>query len=137
MFWLKFVAAPEVGVPQLCSRLLVCVLVWSDGEGRQRHVHTHVELRGANCIKRSCDVCASARTRYSAGSTEEPLPNAALEAVDAAVQFNGVEGLAAVHPLEDIYREVSARWIYEGASEIQREIIARRLLRTLEGAPIG
>ena len=31
------------------------------------------------------------------------------------------------HPLEHLYREVRAPRIYEGASEIQREIIARRL----------
>ncbi len=51
----------------------------------------------------------------------------AQEAVDAAVQFHGALGLERGHPLEHLYREVRAPRIYEGASEIQREIIARRL----------
>jgi acyl-CoA dehydrogenase len=51
----------------------------------------------------------------------------AQEAVDAAVQFHGAVALERGHPLEHLYREVRAPRIYEGATEIQREIIARRL----------
>jgi acyl-CoA dehydrogenase len=51
----------------------------------------------------------------------------AQDAVDAAVQFHGAIALERGHPLEHLYREVRAPRIYEGASEIQREIIARRL----------
>jgi alkylation response protein AidB-like acyl-CoA dehydrogenase len=54
----------------------------------------------------------------------------AQEAVDAAVQFHGARALEQGHPLEHLYREVRAPRIYEGASEIQREIIARALFRT-------
>jgi acyl-CoA dehydrogenase len=65
----------------------------------------------------------------------------AQEAVDAAIQFHGARALEQGHPLEHLYREVRAPRIYEGASEIQREIIARALFRqaqarksdTLEG----
>jgi acyl-CoA dehydrogenase len=53
----------------------------------------------------------------------------AQEAVDAAVQVHGAQGLERGHPLEHLYREVRAPRIYEGASEIQREIIARKLFR--------
>jgi acyl-CoA dehydrogenase len=48
-------------------------------------------------------------------------------AVDAAVQVHGASGLEQGHPLEHLYRDVRAPRIYEGASEIQREIIARSL----------
>ncbi len=51
----------------------------------------------------------------------------AQEAVDAAIQTHGAVALAHGHPLEHLYREVRAPRIYEGASEIQREIIARAL----------
>jgi acyl-CoA dehydrogenase len=51
----------------------------------------------------------------------------AQEAVDTAVQFHGASALERGHPLEHLYREVRAPRIYEGASEIQREIIARGL----------
>ena len=54
----------------------------------------------------------------------------AQETVDAAVQFHGASGLQAGHPLEKLYREVRAPRIYEGANEIQREIIARGLFRS-------
>jgi alkylation response protein AidB-like acyl-CoA dehydrogenase len=57
----------------------------------------------------------------------------AQEAVDAAVQFHGAAALQRGHLLERLYREVRAPRIYEGASEIQREIIARGLFRAREG----
>jgi acyl-CoA dehydrogenase len=53
----------------------------------------------------------------------------AQEAVDAAVQVHGASALQRGHVLEHLYREVRAPRIYEGASEIQREIIARGLFR--------
>lgn len=51
----------------------------------------------------------------------------AQDAVDTAIQVTGARALQVGHPLEHLYREVRAPRIYEGASEIQREIIARRL----------
>lgn len=51
----------------------------------------------------------------------------AQEAVDAAIQFHGAVALERGHVLEHLYREVRAPRIYEGASEIQREIIARAM----------
>ena len=49
----------------------------------------------------------------------------AQEAVDAAIQVHGARALQRGHILEHLYREVRAPRIYEGASDIQREIIAR------------
>jgi acyl-CoA dehydrogenase len=49
--------------------------------------------------------------------------------VDGAVQIHGAAGLERGHLLEHLYREVRAPRIYEGTSEIQREIIARELYR--------
>jgi acyl-CoA dehydrogenase len=49
--------------------------------------------------------------------------------VDAAVQVLGARALERGHPLEKLYREVRAPRIYEGTSEIQREVIARDLFR--------
>jgi len=50
-------------------------------------------------------------------------------AVDAAVQIHGARALRRGHLLEHLYREVRAPRIYEGASEVQRTIIARELYR--------
>lgn len=51
----------------------------------------------------------------------------AQETVDAAVQILGARALEATHPLAHLYRDVRAPRIYEGTSEIQREIIAREM----------
>lgn len=50
--------------------------------------------------------------------------------VDRAIQIHGAAALERGHLLEHLYREVRAPRIYEGTSEIQREIIARELYRT-------
>jgi acyl-CoA dehydrogenase len=49
--------------------------------------------------------------------------------VDGAVQIHGAAALESGHVLERLYREVRAPRIYEGTTEIQREIIARELYR--------
>ena len=53
----------------------------------------------------------------------------AQQVIDAAIQVHGAVALARGHLLEHLYREVRAPRIYEGTSEIQREIIARDLFR--------
>jgi alkylation response protein AidB-like acyl-CoA dehydrogenase len=53
--------------------------------------------------------------------------------VDSAVQIHGAAGLRKGHLLEHLYREVRAPRIYEGTSEIQREVIARELYRDPPG----
>jgi hypothetical protein len=52
---------------------------------------------------------------------------AAQGVVDAAIQVHGAAALQRGHLLEHLYREVRAPRIYEGASELQLTIIARRL----------
>ena len=53
----------------------------------------------------------------------------AQKAVDVAIQVHGARALEQGHLLEHLYREVRAPRIYEGASEVQREIIARELFK--------
>jgi acyl-CoA dehydrogenase len=53
----------------------------------------------------------------------------AQEVIDVAIQVHGAVALEQGHLLEHLYREVRAPRIYEGTSEIQREIIARDLFR--------
>jgi alkylation response protein AidB-like acyl-CoA dehydrogenase len=52
----------------------------------------------------------------------------AQEVVDGAIQVLGARGLESGHRLAHLYQVVRAPRIYEGTSEIQRNIIARRLL---------
>ena len=53
----------------------------------------------------------------------------AQQVVDQAVQIHGARALEKGHLLEALYRDVRAPRIYEGASEVQRTIIARGLYR--------
>jgi acyl-CoA dehydrogenase len=53
---------------------------------------------------------------------------AAQRIVDQALQIHGGIGVVAGHIMERLYRDVRALRIYEGSSEIQKLVIAKRLL---------
>jgi acyl-CoA dehydrogenase len=52
--------------------------------------------------------------------------------IDAAVQMHGGAGVTRGVKVEELYREIRSLRIYEGASEVQRQIIARDLLRDMD-----
>jgi alkylation response protein AidB-like acyl-CoA dehydrogenase len=54
---------------------------------------------------------------------------AAQRVIDDAVQLCGGLGVMRGHPVERLYREVRALRIYEGATEVQKVIIAKDILR--------
>jgi acyl-CoA dehydrogenase len=54
----------------------------------------------------------------------------AQQVIDDAVQICGGLGVMRGHPVERLYREVRALRIYEGATEVQKLIIARDLLKS-------
>ncbi|MCI3271773.1 acyl-CoA dehydrogenase family protein [Streptomyces cylindrosporus] len=83
----------------------------------------------------------AAATAYDEGASDVPKRAAmakllatetAQQVVDAAVQLHGARALRRGHLLEHLYREVRAPRIYEGASEVQRGIIAKELYANLE-----
>ncbi|QYX76998.1 acyl-CoA dehydrogenase family protein [Streptomyces akebiae] len=85
----------------------------------------------------------AAATAYDSGDPDVPRRAAmakllatetAQYVVDAAVQLHGARALRRGHLLEHLYREVRAPRIYEGASEVQRTVIAKELYRRT-GAP--
>jgi len=49
--------------------------------------------------------------------------------IDKAVQLHGGDGVRRGHIVERLYREIRALRIYEGASEVQKVVIARQALR--------
>ena len=53
---------------------------------------------------------------------------AAQKIVDQALQIHGGNGVVEGHIMERLYRDVRALRIYEGASEIQKLVIARSLM---------
>ncbi|MFI5977246.1 acyl-CoA dehydrogenase family protein [Streptomyces sp. NPDC051452] len=78
----------------------------------------------------------AAATAYDEGAAGVPARAAmakllatetAQYVVDTAVQLHGARALRRGHLLEHLYREVRAPRIYEGASDVQRGIIAKEL----------
>lgn len=78
----------------------------------------------------------AAAAAYDEGASDVPKRSAmakllatetAQYVVDAAVQLHGARALQRGHLLEHLYREVRAPRIYEGATEVQRTIIAKEL----------
>ncbi|MEO0387233.1 MAG: acyl-CoA dehydrogenase family protein [Pseudomonadota bacterium] len=57
----------------------------------------------------------------------------AQQVVDKAVQLFGGDGVRSGETVERLYREIRALRIYEGASDVQRVIIARQTLGAFEG----
>lgn len=57
----------------------------------------------------------------------------AQQVIDGAVQIWGGLGVKSEQMVERLYREIRALRIYEGASEVQQLIIARELLKTVQG----
>ncbi|GAA3784895.1 acyl-CoA dehydrogenase family protein [Streptomyces coacervatus] len=83
----------------------------------------------------------AAATAYDAGAPGVPgraamakllATETAQYVVDQAVQLHGARALRRGHLLEHLYREVRAPRIYEGASEVQRGIIAKELYADVE-----
>jgi acyl-CoA dehydrogenase len=57
----------------------------------------------------------------------------AQQVIDRAVQLHGGNGVRAGETVEQLYREIRALRIYEGASDVQRVVIARQTLAAHEG----
>ena len=53
---------------------------------------------------------------------------AAQQVIDMAVQLHGGDGLRKGFMVESLYREIRALRIYEGASDVQRVVLARQVL---------
>ncbi|MDH3402468.1 MAG: acyl-CoA dehydrogenase family protein [Acidobacteriota bacterium] len=64
---------------------------------------------------------------YRSAMAKLQATETAQRVVDAAVQILGGRGVLAAHPVDHLYRSVRALRIYEGPSDIQRLVIARRL----------
>jgi acyl-CoA dehydrogenase len=68
------------------------------------------------------------RITLEAAMAKSYATEAAQRIVDEAVQIVGGIGVVVGHPVERLYRSIRALRIYEGATEIQRLIIAEALL---------
>jgi acyl-CoA dehydrogenase len=57
----------------------------------------------------------------------------AQDVIDKAVQLHGGDGVRKGHIVESLYREIRALRIYEGASDVQKVVIARQTLANSKG----
>ena len=67
--------------------------------------------------------------RRAAAMAKLHATEAAQWVIDDAVQMHGGAGVTRGVKVEELYRDIRALRIYEGASEVQRQIIARDLLK--------
>jgi acyl-CoA dehydrogenase len=72
---------------------------------------------------------AGGDNRRAAAMAKLFATESAQQVIDAAVQIHGGLGVTKGVKIEELYREIRALRIYEGASEVQRQIIARDLLK--------
>ena len=80
-----------------------------------------------------CKDTGADRVTREAAMAKLYATEAAQRVIDAAVQIHGGDGVRAGHPVETLYREIRALRIYEGASDIQKIVIARCVLSSATG----
>ena len=70
----------------------------------------------------------AARVSREAAMAKLHATETAQQVIDAAVQLHGGDGVRSGHIVESLYREIRALRIYEGASDVQKVVIARQAL---------
>lgn len=70
----------------------------------------------------------AARVTREAAMAKMYATEAAQRVIDAAVQLHGGHGVKRGSRVEELYREIRAMRIYEGATEVQKLVIARQVL---------
>jgi acyl-CoA dehydrogenase len=72
----------------------------------------------------------AARITREAATAKMFATEAAQRVIDRAVQLHGGFGVTKGVKVEELYREIRALRIYEGATEVQKVVIARELLKS-------
>ena len=70
----------------------------------------------------------AARVTREAAMAKLHATDTAQHVIDRAVQLHGGDGVRRGHIVESLYREIRALRIYEGASDVQKVVIARQML---------
>jgi len=77
----------------------------------------------------------AARVTSEAAMAKMHATEAAQRVIDRAVQLHGGLGVTKGVKVEELYREIRALRIYEGATEVQKIVIAREALKNRPGKP--
>ncbi|MEM7636747.1 MAG: acyl-CoA dehydrogenase family protein, partial [Pseudomonadota bacterium] len=70
----------------------------------------------------------AARVTLEAAMAKLHATDTAQAVIDRAVQLHGGDGVRSGHIVESLYREIRALRIYEGASDVQKVVIARQMM---------
>ncbi len=76
----------------------------------------------------------AARVSREASMAKMHATEAAQQVIDKALQLHGGLGVKSGAPVEQLYREIRALRIYEGATEVQKIVIARETLKAFQAA---
>ena len=82
------------------------------------------------CARTTLDANVRRASSMSAAMAKSFATEIAQRVVDEAIQIIGGAGVLLGHPVERLYRAVRALRIYEGATDIQRLIVANGLLQS-------
>jgi alkylation response protein AidB-like acyl-CoA dehydrogenase len=90
---------------------------------------THIDASALLTYRAAWQRDRGGKVTREAAMAKMTATESAQQVIDAAVQMFGGLGVMSGHPAEQLYREIRALRIYEGATEVQQLIIARELLR--------
>ncbi|MCH8266617.1 MAG: acyl-CoA dehydrogenase family protein [Acidobacteria bacterium] len=128
---LRFMLA-EMATELEAARLLVFQAAWNLDQARREaeagadSTSTETGDRAPTRTSHRTLVLASSMAKLFATETGQKV-------IDRALQIHGGTGLLKGTVVERLYREIRALRIYEGTSEIQKEIISRQLLKGADG----
>jgi alkylation response protein AidB-like acyl-CoA dehydrogenase len=86
-------------------------------------------------VYRALEACDTGdpRVTYHASVAKCFAADAAMEVTTDAVQILGGYGYIRDYPVERFMRDAKITQIYEGTNQIQRVVIAREILKALDG----
>jgi acyl-CoA dehydrogenase len=79
--------------------------------------------------------CGAERVTREAAMAKMFATEAAQRVIDRAVQLHGGLGVTKGVKVEELYREIRALRIYEGATEVQKIVIAREAMKGRSAKP--
>jgi acyl-CoA dehydrogenase len=94
-------------------------------------VDSEVELRAARLLmyQAAWNADLGRNVRVDASIAKLYATEAAYRVLDRCIQLHGALGLSDELPLERWFRDLRVKRLGEGATEVQREVVARSLLR--------
>ncbi|MEF8852532.1 MAG: acyl-CoA dehydrogenase family protein [Haloarculaceae archaeon] len=100
---------------------------------RHRLAEMHTRVQAGRLLTREAarrlDSRDGADARLAASVAKYFASEAAVDVTGDAVQVHGGAGYTTDHPVEQFYRDARVTTIYEGTTQIQKNVIARHLLR--------